>query len=360
VLTACSVSGKLPLLVNGSIGVVLPGQKIAEEARRSQILAAAYDIATRHGLEGLTIRRVAGAAGLSHGLVHFHFKTKDALLAEVLDRLLARMAALQVGPEIASIGSPLERLLTLLKQEMVRVTLDRRDMHLFFDFWLLGMRHAGVRAKMRAQLDGYREAFRPVVEQVLAADPERFAGVTSEALASVAVAFVKGCAVQSVIDPRGLDVARVTAAADVLLAELKPEPAVSKPARRSSPATAAEPQPSRRGVAVIVGFAKGLGDAIAGLLESQGFAVRRVDAVPEAIGLLEEISVELVVASGRCSAGSVVQLVDALGEPRTTRVLVLLAGRDPDAERRYRAAGLKYVMSMPVTAADLLRAGSPG
>jgi AcrR family transcriptional regulator len=320
---------------------------------------AAHEIATRYGLEGLTVRRVAAAAGLSHGLVHFHFKTKEALLAALLDRLLAATAALQVSPDIAAIGSPFERLLALLRQEIVRVARDRREMHLFFDFWLLGTRHPGVRSKMRAQLDGYRAAFRPIAEEVLAADPKRFAGVTPEALASMAVAFVKGCAVQSVIDPRGFDVARVTAAADMLLAGLKSR-AVSWPDRDSAAARDPEEVSMGRRRGVIVGFAKGLEDALAGLLESQRFAVRRTRDVPEAIGFLRTTSVELVVASGRCSASSVVQLVDALGEPRTARVLVLLAGRDPEAERRYHAAGLKYVMSMPVTAEDLLRAGSAG
>jgi AcrR family transcriptional regulator len=65
----------------------MPGQKAAEADRQEQILAAAMDVATRHGLEGLTIRRVASEAGLSHGLVRFRFKSKAELLATLLDRL---------------------------------------------------------------------------------------------------------------------------------------------------------------------------------------------------------------------------------------------------------------------------------
>jgi AcrR family transcriptional regulator len=203
----------------------MPGQKAAEADRQEQILAAAMDVATRHGLEGLTIRRVASEAGLSHGLVHFHFKSKAELLSALLDRLFTDTAAFVAGPEITGIGAPLQRLLALLQQEVRRITSDRARIHLFFDFWLMGTRHPRIRARMRAELARYREAFRPVVDEVLRSEPNRFANVTAEALSAVVVAFIKGSAVQAVIDPRGLDVTRFTAAAHALLSQMETAPA---------------------------------------------------------------------------------------------------------------------------------------
>jgi AcrR family transcriptional regulator len=96
----------------------MPGQKAAEGDRQEQILAAAMDVATRHGLEGLTIRRVAAEAGLSHDVVHSHFKSKAELLATLLDRLFIETAAFVAGPEITGIGASLQRLLALLQQEV--------------------------------------------------------------------------------------------------------------------------------------------------------------------------------------------------------------------------------------------------
>jgi TetR/AcrR family transcriptional regulator, transcriptional repressor of bet genes len=200
----------------------VPGQKIAEETRRAQILDAAHEVACRYGIDGLTVRRVAEAAGLSHGLVHFHFKSKEALLEALLDRVLATTTAMSVEPHLAHRLSPLEHLLELLQREMARLTRDRRQIQLLFDFWLLGTRHRGIRAKMRAELERYRQAFRPIAEAVMRAEPERFRHVSAGALASMAVAFVKGCAVQSVIDPKGFDVDAITIAANALLAELRP------------------------------------------------------------------------------------------------------------------------------------------
>jgi AcrR family transcriptional regulator len=209
----------MAVLNGGSMEVALPGSKSAEETRRAQIITAAYEVACERGLEGLTVRRVADAAGLSHGLVHFHFKTKAALLSALLDQVLARTTSAQVQPEQGTLVSPLERLLGLVRHELVRLTRDRRHIRLFFDFWILGTRHLDIRAKLRAELHRYRETFRALAEEVVQLEPDRFRGITAAGMAAIAVAFVKGCAVQSVIDPRAFEVDEVTKAVDGLLSE---------------------------------------------------------------------------------------------------------------------------------------------
>jgi hypothetical protein len=50
------------------------GKKASEEARRKQILKAAYEVASREGIGGLTLRAIAAEARLSHGFAHFHLK----------------------------------------------------------------------------------------------------------------------------------------------------------------------------------------------------------------------------------------------------------------------------------------------
>jgi len=200
----------------------MPGQKASEEARRMQILKAAYEVASRKGLDALTVRLVAHRAKLSTGLVLFHFKTKNQLVIALLDYVLQTTTALQVTADIASIPVPLDRLLALLRREMNRMASEPRLIRLFFDFWAKGFTHALIRTKMQAELDRYREAFRPIAHEVLRAEPDRFAGVTPEGLAAVAVSFIKGCAVQSMIDPENFDIEEYLAATNGLLGQLAP------------------------------------------------------------------------------------------------------------------------------------------
>jgi TetR/AcrR family transcriptional regulator, transcriptional repressor of bet genes len=197
----------------------MPGTKAPEAERREQILIAAYEVAAREGLDGTTISQVAVTAGLSPGLVMFHFKSKRQLLLALLDWLLATTTLLHVDVEIERIASPLDRLIALLRQEMHRLSREPLRIRLTFDFWTAGIRDRDIRAKLKTEFDRYREEFRPIAEAVLREEPQRFIGVTSDGLAAVAVSFIKGCAVQSMIDPEHFDIAQYLAAAEGLIAQ---------------------------------------------------------------------------------------------------------------------------------------------
>jgi AcrR family transcriptional regulator len=198
----------------------MPGQKAGEAERRAQILAAAYEIAAGDGLDRLTVRRVAAEAGLSHGLVHFHFRTKAELLLALLDWVLERTPEYTLPSAAGRLDAPVDRLLALLRQEIARLTSDRRRVHLFFEFWLIGTRHPGIRNRMRAELARRRDAFRPLLEELRRADPDRFRDVSTDAMAAALVALIKGAAVQAVLDPRAFDPGAFLAAVDALLPQL--------------------------------------------------------------------------------------------------------------------------------------------
>lgn len=59
-------------------------RKSARERRREQLIDAAIAAIAQRGLSRVTISDVAAAAGVSHGLLIFHFQSKENLLAETL------------------------------------------------------------------------------------------------------------------------------------------------------------------------------------------------------------------------------------------------------------------------------------
>lgn len=65
--------------------------RIADPARREQLLAAAVDYAIDHGLSDLTLRPLADALGIMpNSLVH-HFGSKDELLTAILNGVRERL-----------------------------------------------------------------------------------------------------------------------------------------------------------------------------------------------------------------------------------------------------------------------------
>src|SRR3954452_25091792 len=66
----------------------------ASAEARTRILAAAAEVIVRDGLAQVRMASIAGAAGVSSGLLHYHFDTKELLFGEVLRHSHATSAGL--------------------------------------------------------------------------------------------------------------------------------------------------------------------------------------------------------------------------------------------------------------------------
>ena len=203
----------------------MPGRKLSEAARREDILRAAYDVATRSGVEALTLRAVAERATVSHGTVLFHFKRRDQLVSALLDRVLAATAILRI-PDARDPGAPpADQLRALLRSEMQRLSGEARPFRLFLKYWALGVRNAAIRRRLTTALEAYRDGFRRLAvaatEHVGTAahgTTQPDAGIeTPDGVAAVAVSLVHGCALQAVIEPRGFDVVQHVETAERML-----------------------------------------------------------------------------------------------------------------------------------------------
>ncbi len=195
----------------------MPGTKAPEEERRRQILAAAYTVAARDRLDGLTVRRVAAVAGLSPGLVYFHFDDKETLLLALLDVLVDQLIKTTTSAETLALPSARDRLLARVREDVARLPDEREAVELFYDYWVVGTRHPRVRARISGALAAYRASFHPLVDDVMAEEPARFAGTSPEALAAMVVAFVEGNAVQVVIEPERFDLDGLTRTLEALV-----------------------------------------------------------------------------------------------------------------------------------------------
>ncbi len=190
----------------------MPGSRASEDVRRQQIVDAAFEIASRGGLEAITIREVAREGEISAGLVLFHFETKEKLLVAVLDWVLSSTVSLTVHEGVGTITDPLERLAAVLGHEIERVSREPDRNRLFFEFWNQGLSNRAIRSRMQYDLDVYREAFLPLIDDVLSGYPQRFEYANAAAMATAVVSLIKGCAFQSMIEPH-LDVDALLAAA---------------------------------------------------------------------------------------------------------------------------------------------------
>ncbi len=193
----------------------MPGKRLPEEERREAIIEAAFRVATRERLGGLSARAVAEAAGVSKGLVFFHFNDRERLLLALLEWLLKEDPRVRVPPELEGAeweDRPAKRLLALLEHQLSVLPTRRDRSGLFLDYWVLGTAVPDIQRRIRSAFKRYRSEFLPWTAPVVAAAPERFEGVGGEGLAGVVVSFIQGCSMQLIADPTRFDLDQYRAA----------------------------------------------------------------------------------------------------------------------------------------------------
>lgn len=110
-------------------------RKLSREVRRQQFIEATIDLLADRGYARTTLTDVARRAGLSHGLVNFHFKTKELLLSETLSYLSNEyrenwQSALEAVPTNASM-----QLDALIKADFVPRICETRKLAAWCAFW---------------------------------------------------------------------------------------------------------------------------------------------------------------------------------------------------------------------------------
>jgi len=113
---------------------------------RERILAAAVRQIAREGIEGVRIARIAMEARVSTALVHYHFETRDALLAEALEYSYQRAGEARIaGEDELPAATHAERLQSMIDGCLPTTPGLTDDWVLWVELWLRAARHPDLR-----------------------------------------------------------------------------------------------------------------------------------------------------------------------------------------------------------------------
>jgi AcrR family transcriptional regulator len=192
---------------------------VDHEQRREELAAAVWRLASREGLDAVTIRSVSAEAGWSTGALNHYFADKEELLL-VACKIVADRVGRRVATARAESGEPLELARALLAIGLPLDDERRDETRVWFAFLGLALTRPPL---ARAQRLAYRAWRRQVADALRDAQEQGDVGeeVDVEREAAGLVALVDGLAVQASFDPDCLHVHLV----DERLAELRRAPA---------------------------------------------------------------------------------------------------------------------------------------
>lgn len=161
---------------------------------KKQLIDAAYQVLARVGYEASSIKEIAKEAGVSPGLVHYYFTSKEELLSAVVkeatDDYCEQME--QVRRTV-----PNENLAdTMLAEPMERVRTYADWYRLRYELFVLGLRNdtigAGVQEMLQKGREGISESIKTVANGPFP---------NAQLMAAIALACFDGLAMQALIDP---------------------------------------------------------------------------------------------------------------------------------------------------------------
>lgn len=197
---------------------MMPKPDVSEE-RTNQILEAALKVFAERGLHQARMKDIGNEAGLSKGTLYLYFKSKDALIAKLLEHLigyeLGSIAALRDASEPAE-----ARLMRLMEAMIADLERMRPLMPIMYEFFAMGMRREAIRQVLRAYLRQFFEIVTPIIQQGI--DQGAFRPVDAQEAAISVGALFEGTLLLAAYDPETIQPERhIRAGIDLLLEGLR-------------------------------------------------------------------------------------------------------------------------------------------
>jgi len=105
-----------------------------QRQRRRALVEAAYATVLEHGFEGMTMARIGRRAGLSPGLVNYHFRDKDTLVIWVVRHAL-RLIREEAVRRLGAARTPRQRVSAVIAANFSERAFDRPTASAWVSFY---------------------------------------------------------------------------------------------------------------------------------------------------------------------------------------------------------------------------------
>ncbi|HUO06608.1 MAG TPA: TetR/AcrR family transcriptional regulator [Candidatus Binataceae bacterium] len=204
----------------------MPPRPDVSEERKVQILEAAAAVFSRRGLHDSTMDEIVERSALSKGGVYWYFKSKDELVAALVDRMCA--GALHILEHFVKLGGPVAQRFIAMDRAMADGIRQLSKMRtVMLEFYALAARDPAVRASVRKYFQDEIDLVEQFVRQGI--ESGEFCPSDPRKTATSIAALYEGLTLLWVVDPAAIDLEENSRQATALvLAGLRASPPPSR------------------------------------------------------------------------------------------------------------------------------------
>ncbi|MCJ7824461.1 MAG: TetR/AcrR family transcriptional regulator [Anaerolineales bacterium] len=196
----------------------MPAKKDIEATRRRQILDAAEIVFAARGIEKTRMDDIVHESGLSKGALYWYFKSKDAIISAMLDRVF--ISEMREAEALVDAQAPSsERLKTFVAYAVLEYKRFEKLLPLAYEFFAIAARSKAVRETIAGYFKRYTSLLARIIQQGV--DNHEFRACDPEAVAISVIGMYEGVAMLWFIQPELVDCDRMgTEPIELLLAGL--------------------------------------------------------------------------------------------------------------------------------------------
>ena len=120
---------------SGPADIAAGNRETIKAKRRRELIESTMDSISRRGLNDTTIAVVAKGAGLSRGIVNFHFQSKEILLTETLQYLSRTYRNHWLEKYRAAPADAVQRLVAIFQADFDPAICNPRNLAVWYAFW---------------------------------------------------------------------------------------------------------------------------------------------------------------------------------------------------------------------------------
>lgn len=193
-------------------------KKVDHEARREELVLAAWRVIAARGIDEVTIREIARESGYSSGVLAHYFENKDDLLAHAL-RLSHTRIRKRYDAEVET-PVPADALKAILLDNLPLDEQRELETRIEMSFWARALRNEALHEIQQHESEGLRALLRELVEKAqedgaVAADHDR------EEVLELLGAVIDGLSLHALLYPERLSPERQAAVMEFALRLLK-------------------------------------------------------------------------------------------------------------------------------------------
>jgi AcrR family transcriptional regulator len=193
-----------------------------EEERRQQILEATWHVIAVSGFRGLRLSDVAKRAGVSSGMIHYYFDTKDDLVKAAFERYYEHSTQRRQWLMETDQG-PLELLKAIVESYLPIEDETLEGWHVWSELWVEGLQEPDLRELNEDFYGQWRRLVAGIIRDGQNAGLIRDGSAVE--LANMLIAMIDGLAIQVLLGSRSLTAERMRATCLAFIDEMLAAPA---------------------------------------------------------------------------------------------------------------------------------------